>query len=54
MINHKKENKQNKKNLTYKISFNLLEKDFSLLIAQKLKSSGINVYNIGKRGIEKI
>ncbi len=29
MINHKKENKQNKKNLTYKISFNLLEKDFN-------------------------
>ena len=37
-----------------KLSDNLLEKDFGLLIAQKLKSSGINVYNVGKKGIEKI
>ena len=37
-----------------KPSDKLLEKDFGLLIAQKLKSSGINVYNVGKKGIEKI
>ena len=37
-----------------KPSDKLLEKDFGLLIAQKLKSSGINVYNVGKKGKEKI
>ena len=31
---------------------NLLEKDFGLRIVQKLKSSGINVYNVEKRRIE--
>ena len=37
-----------------KLSDNLLEKDFGLRIVQKLKSSGINVYNVEKRRIEKI